>query len=218
MKRVVKTIVRIGLKLFGVVLLLIIVLNAWIVISTSSQVYDNIDDLPSKKVGLVLGTSHKLLNGDSNQFFHQRIDLAVQLYKAGKVKHLIVSGDNATKYYNEPLNMRNALIAKGVPSEAISRDFAGFRTLDSIVRCKLIFDQEDITVITQTFHSYRALFIGNHHNMKMSAFVSEDLPFLTSMYVEVRELLARTVAVWDLFIVDKMPKFLGEKEPIHIQD
>lgn len=210
--------IRRFVKLFGFLIILIVLINVWIILSTQSQVYDSINQLPQKNVGLVLGTSHKLTSGDSNKFFHQRMELAAELYHSGKVKHLIVSGDNSTPYYNEPRNMKNDLINRGVPAEAIDMDFAGFRTLDSMIRCQKVFDQNDIVVITQTFHSYRALFIGNRHNISAVALVTEDFPMSVRFNVELRELLARTVAVWDLFIVNKMPKYLGDKQDIIIQN
>ncbi len=210
-------IIRLSFKLLAFLLLGLVLVNGWIIFSTSPQVFSTIEALPSKDVGLVLGTSHRLSSGDSNRFFHQRIDLAADLFNAGKIKHIIVSGDNSTPYYNEPRNMKNALINKGIPSYAIDMDFAGFRTLDSMIRCKEVFGQDDIVVITQTFHSYRALFIGNKHDMTAVALSTENLPLDVRISVEIRELFARTVAVWDLFIVNKMPKYLGKEEDIQIQ-
>ena len=196
--------------LFGV-----LALNIWLVLNTEDQVYKDLEDLPYNDVGLVLGTSHRLHNGDSNMFFFQRIEQSVKLYKAGKVKHIIVSGDNSTPYYNEPAKMKAVLMEKGIPESAISMDFAGFRTLDSIVRSKLVFGQKSITIITQDFHSYRALFIANHHGLKAVASVGEKLPMQISFKIELREIFARTFTFWDLYLAKKEPRFLGEKEIIN---
>lgn len=197
--------------LFGV-----LVLNVLLVLNTEGQVYDDISNLPDNDVGLVLGTSHRLHNGDSNMFFFQRIEQTVKLYQAGKIQHIIVSGDNSTPYYNEPAKMKSVLMEKGIPEEVISMDFAGFRTLDSIVRSKLVFGQTNITVITQDFHSYRALYIANFHGINAVASVGEKLPMHVSFKIEFREVFARTVTFWDLYIAKKSPRFLGEKEEIHI--
>lgn len=199
------------------VLVIITLSNAWIIESTKSKIYHNIDTIPNKKVGLVLGTSDKLLNGEDNPFFHTRIDMAADLYLSGKVKHLIVSGDNRSKFYNEPQKMKNALTKRGVPENVITLDYAGLRTLDSIVRCKEIFGQDDIIVITQKFHCHRALFLSNYYDI--DALGMATAPVLRSLAFKtiVREIFARTMAMWDTFILNKSPKHLGEQELIIIE-
>lgn len=195
--------------------LFITITNAWVVLATRKEIYDSVDKVPYRAVALVLGTSRKLTDGSSNPFFANRIETAYQLYKNGKVAHIIVSGDNRTKYYNEPVEMRKALIAKGVPSFAITYDFAGLRTLDSIVRCKDIFGQDSITIITQPFHSYRALFISRYYNMDAIVMVADEPEALQSAKVVARELLARPLAVLDLYVFKTTPRFLGEKEELN---
>lgn len=185
--------------------------NLWVLYSTDEQIYSNIEDIPEMEVALVLGTSHRLVNGSPNPYFKDRIKVASKLYLEGKVKHILVSGDNATKYYNEPIVMQKALIALGVPSEDITLDYAGFRTLDSVIRCKKVFDQDDITIITQSFHSHRALFISDYYNMKSIAMVNFNGPSVPGG-MKVREYLARTLAVLDLYVINREPKFLGKKE------
>ncbi len=201
--------------LLGAFLILIIALNIWLIRSTESQVYTDISKIPTMEVGLVLGTSHRLQSGDSNMFFYQRIDQAVQLYQMGKIKHLIVSGDNGSRYYNEPQKMKNTLMDRGIPEHAISMDFAGFRTLDSIIRSKLIFGQQKMVIITQDFHSYRALFIANFHQIEAVASVGSKLPLRVRLKTELREIMARGLAIFDLYILNKQPKFLGEKEELN---
>ncbi|MEQ9415517.1 MAG: ElyC/SanA/YdcF family protein, partial [Cyclobacteriaceae bacterium] len=104
---------------FLLVILFVVVSNVWIVNSTSGKVYSNYDSLSNHKVALVLGTSHLLTSGAPNPFFDNRMETAAALFKNGKVKHFIVSGDNRTKYYNEPLEMKRALVKLGIPSSAI---------------------------------------------------------------------------------------------------
>ena len=123
--------------------------NIWVILATKARVFQDEQNISPKDVGLVLGTSKKLIGGDENPFFAGRIESAAQLYHSGKIKHFILSGDNNTKYYNEPLDMKLALVAKGVPEARITLDYAGFRTLDSVIRCKEIFGQQSITIITQ---------------------------------------------------------------------
>ena len=192
------------------------VCNIWIVKSTEADVYSSLDDLPDHRVALVLGTSYRSVGGGPNPFFQNRIEMAAMLYSMGKVDHFILSGDNSTRYYNEPLEMRKALISKGVPSSAITLDYAGLRTLDSVVRSKKIFGQNKILIITQPFHSYRALFISRYYKMDAVAMVAEDPDLEQTFKVRLREYLARTKAVLDLYIFKTDPRFLGEKEEIII--
>lgn len=195
---------------------LLVVCNVWIVSSTESKVYSDQSKLPDHRVALVLGTSHRSVDGGPNPFFEYRIKTAAELYKLGKIDHFILSGDNRTVFYNEPNQMKKALIKAGVPASAITLDFAGLRTLDSVVRSKKIFGQNKITIITQSFHSYRALFISDYYNIDAVAMVAEDPELDRTFKVLLREYLARTRAVLDLYILKTAPKHLGEKENINI--
>jgi SanA protein len=200
-----------------VVVLLICFANWWVIKSTEDKVLTDINLLNGRSVALVLGTSNKLRNGSANPFFANRIKAAAELYKEGKVVHFILSGDNrSSKYYNEPLAMRKALVSLGVPVSAITLDFAGLRTLDSIVRSKEIFGQDKITIITQSFHSYRALFISNFYNIDAVALVAQAPGSETPFHVYVREYFARAKAVLDLYILNTTPDHMGAKEPLTI--
>ena len=168
------------------------------------------------KVALVLGTSSRLVGGGPNPFFVHRMSRASELYRLKKVDHFILSGDNSTKYYNEPETMRGALMALGVPDSVITLDYAGLRTFDSIVRSKEIFGQDSLTIITQPFHSYRALFISDRMNINAVAIVANEPKTENALSVYVREYFARTKAVMDLYILNTAPKHLGQKEPINI--
>ncbi len=197
-------------------LLLIFCANWWVIRSTEGKVLNNINLLEGRSVALVLGTSNKLSNGSANPFFENRIKAAAELYHEGKVVHFILSGDNRTKYYNEPIEMKKALVLLGVPDSAITLDYAGLRTLDSIVRSKEIFGQDKITIITQPFHSYRALFISNFYNIDAVALVTQEPGMQAPFKVYVREYFARTKAVLDLYILNTAPHHLGDKEPLSI--
>jgi SanA protein len=207
-------------RFFLAVIILFVVLigvcNVWIVTSTEDKVYSDLTKLPDHRVALVLGTSHRSVGGGPNPFFQYRIKTAAELYRLGKIDHFILSGDNRTMSYNEPIEMQKALIKEGVPATAITLDFAGLRTLDSVVRCKEIFGQNRITIITQSFHSYRALFISDYYNIDAVAMVAEDPDLDRTIKVRVREYLARTIAVLDLYIFKTAPHHLGEKENINI--
>lgn len=211
MLRFLKAVRKIIFYLLGVTLVAVFLCNVVVIYSTSDSLYTDIDQLPVNDVGLVLGTSDRLTSGDSNPFFQQRIEVAVMLYNTGKIKSFIVSGDNRTKYYNEPLKMKNALMKAGVPEKAINMDFAGLRTLDSMIRSKLVFGQHRLTVITQSFHSYRAMFIGQFYGIDVASLKTNPLTEYISLKVKLREILARTIAVWDLYVAKKGPRHLGDK-------
>lgn len=205
-----------GLVATGLALSVLVASNIWVIKSTEDDVFTNFKDVPDASVALVLGTSNKLTNGLPNPFFNNRIATAAALYKEGKVTHFILSGDNRTIYYNEPFEMRKALLKWGVPDSVITLDYAGLRTLDSIVRCKEIFGQDKIIIITQPFHSYRALFISRYYNMDAVAIITQEPIEEATFKVYFREYFARAKAILDLYILKTAPHHLGEKEHLQI--
>lgn len=191
--------------------------NIWVVATTSKFVFSKSEELPNYPVALVLGTSNKTTAGTPNQFFEKRMDTAAALYKIGKIQHFIVSGDNRTKFYNEPFEMQKALVKRGVPTSAITLDYAGLRTLDSVVRCKEVFGQDKIIIITQPFHSYRALFISQFYEIDAVAMGASDPGLDVSFKVKLREYFARSKAVLDLYFFRTSPRHLGPKEFIKLK-
>ncbi|MFY0672119.1 MAG: YdcF family protein [Bacteroidia bacterium] len=192
------------------IVLAIIFCNATIHFYAQKYVYKNIEELPGQKVGLVLGTSKYVIGGNPNYYFKYRINAAVSLYKAGKIKYILVSGDNGTNAYNEPRDMYNALIDAGIPKEHIVLDYAGFRTLDSIVRCKEVFMQESFVIISQEFHNQRAVFLAHAHGINAIAFSAKDVQNKNGIKTRIRELFAKTKVFIDLAL-EKRPKYLGEQ-------
>lgn len=158
---------------------------------------------------MLLGTSPTLRSGVRNPYFQNRIQAAAELYKAGKIKYILVSGDNHRTEYNEPEEMRKALIQKGVPEDAIFLDYAGFRTLDSVVRANKIFGQQKFTIISQQFHNQRAVYIASWYGLDTVGYNAKDVSLSVGLKVQVRELFAR-VKVFIDFLFNKSPKFLGE--------
>lgn len=193
------------------VTIVIIAFAEWQVGAYKEQLYTQVDIIPERKVGLLLGTSKYIKKGEVNQYYQNRIEAAAALYKAGKIRFILISGDNATKAYNEPETFKKDLVALGIPADRIVLDYAGFRTLDSVERCKAVFQEDSITIISQEFHNLRALFIADHKNVNAIAFnakaVGENYGFKTQL----RERLARVKAVLDIYILNTKPKFYGEK-------
>ncbi|MEB8285417.1 YdcF family protein [Aeromonas veronii] len=188
--------------------------SEWIVSDARHYTHDKVDEVPYNRVAVVLGTSKYLSGGGPNHYFRYRIKAAAELYNNAKVDFIIVSGDNATVQYNEPRQMRRALIKAGIPASAIYMDFAGFRTLDSVVRAREVFGQDRFTVVSQGFHNERAIFIARHFGIDAVGFNAEDPSAYQGIRTRVREVFARLMGLLDLYVLDKGPKFLGAPVPI----
>ena len=205
-----KFFIRIGFFILISAIVFAIFANAFIISQTNDYIYENIEDIPEKEIALVLGTSKKNIKGEANSFFDNRMDAAAQLFHKGKVKGLLLSGDNRTRYYNEPKDMKKALMEKGVPERYISIDTAGLSTLESVYRCKEVFKHQSITIITQQFHAYRALYIGRYYGMEAIAYPAAEVPVYSSTKVTIREVFARPKALLDLYLPNQfstMTKF-----------
>ncbi|OGV53204.1 MAG: hypothetical protein A2X45_06015 [Lentisphaerae bacterium GWF2_50_93] len=179
--------------------------------SARGRTYTDVDSIPHRKVGILLGCSKYISGNYENLFFRNRINAALKLFNTGKVDYLLVSGDNHTRGYDETTDMKDSLIRAGVPSERIYCDFAGFRTLDSIVRAKEVFGETKVTVISQEFHNQRAIFIAKGRNIDAIGFNAEDVDTYNGFLTKSREQLARVKTVMDLYLFNTGPKFLGPK-------
>ncbi|WP_294285901.1 ElyC/SanA/YdcF family protein [uncultured Chryseobacterium sp.] len=210
MKKLIKNILKIFLLLFVAGILFIAWANYSMKRNTENYISYLIADLPDTKTGLLLGTSKNLDNGQPNAYFLHRIRAAADLFKSGKIQYLIVSGDNSRKDYNEPEDMQQALIRYGVPEDRIFRDFAGFRTLDSVVRAKEIFGQKKLIIVSQKFHNERAVFLAREHGMEAYGYNAPDVNKYAGFKTNVREYLAKTKAYLDL-MTGVEPKFGGKK-------
>ena len=181
---------------------------------TRGRLYADVNDIPYRKVGLVLGTV-PIVQDHQNLYYRYRMDAAAELYFANKVSYLLLSGDNHISHYNEPESMRQSLIERGVPDSAIYLDCAGFRTFDSMVRAKKVFAQDSVTVVSQQWHNERAIYIAEHYGLDAIAFNAKDYTLGRRVYLKnhLREALAKVKVVLDL-LFDKQPHFLGEIEAI----
>lgn len=189
--------------------------DAYIKHSSEARLYHQVNEVPPQPAGLVLGTSPFTRNGNPNPYFTYRIDAAAELFHAGKVATLVVSGDNRRETYNEPEDMKQALMAKGVPENRIYLDYAGLRTLDSVVRMDKIFGQKNFIIISQPFHNARAVFIAKHYGLNAYGYNATDMRLNAfTLRTFVREKLARVKVLLDVWL-DKQPRHLGD--PIHIQ-
>ena len=193
---------------------LFVISAAWVNVAITKSgerySYSSVDSIPHNHCALVLGTSKYLWNGKRNLYYTNRIKAAIELYKHNKIDFIIVSGDNRKRNYNEPITMYNDLIAAGIPNRKIILDYAGFRTLDSVVRGKEVFGQNKFTIVSQSFHNQRAIYIAREKGIEAIAFNAEDSTGKLSFKVQMREIAARILVFFDLF-TSKQPHFLGEK-------
>lgn len=191
-------------------LFLFIWANIWVHVESKKYVFKTAEEIPDVKVGLVLGTSRVLKNGNTNPFFEFRVKAAYELYRSGKIKHILISGDNSKLSYNEPEDLKNALLALGVPACNITLDFAGFDTYDSVIRANKIFGQTKFIVISQEFHVQRAVYIGRRFDLEVWGYCAKDVSKSKSFLTHFREYFARVKAYIEVKLnVD--PHFLGEK-------
>ncbi|MBB5350529.1 SanA protein [Haloferula luteola] len=188
-------------------------MNLAAVFAASGRVFDRVEEVPTGRVGLVFGCDDRI-EGRENLYFRYRIDAAAELWKAGKLSCVIVSGDNRTKHYNEPLRMMRALVAAGVPADKIVCDYAGLRTLDSVVRAKEVFGVKEVTFITQRFQNERALYLARAQGLEAVGFNARDVKGQGGWKTRWREVGARVKMWLDVRILGTRPRHLGEQEKL----
>ena len=214
-KRVLKNIFKVAAILLLLVTGVIAFANWKISSEAEKYIYNDIDSIPNHSIALVLGTARYVSTGP-NQYFSNRIKATKELYNYGKLDAIVVSGDNRHVSYNEPREMRRALVEAGVPDSIINQDFAGLRTLDSVIRMKTIFGQKTFIVVSQQFHNERAIFIARYYNIEAYGYNAKDLNLNKfSVKTKVRELFARVKVFVDIAL-GTGPRFLGD--PIDIYD
>ena len=196
--------------LLAIPILIILLCNYIIYSAAEGRTFSNIEDVPKNRVGLVLGTSKKLVGGHPNPYYVYRIKATFQLYHSGKIDFVLVSGDNGTIYYNEPTTIKKDLMKEGIPPEKIFLDYAGFRTLDSMVRAKEVFGLAEVTIISQKFHNERAIYLAEKKGLAAIGFNAQDVVGKQGFKVQFREYFARVKVFIDL-VFNTQPKFYGDK-------
>lgn len=180
--------------------------------NAEQYIFNNVSEIDATyEVALVLGCKGSFDTPYTNPYFKYRMEACAELYKSGKVKKFLLSGDNSRHDYNEPEEMKKALIKLGIPEHCIYLDYAGFRTLDSVVRAKKVFGQNQVLIVSQKFHNERAVFLAQRNGMKAAAFNAQDVKGRLNKSTSFREYLARVKAILDIYLLGTEPKFLGEK-------
>ena len=164
--------------------------------ASKGRVYSDVDEIPHREVGLLLGTNPKGRRGGANMFYNYRIDAAVELYEAGKVDRILISGAKKGAGYDEPQAMREALVVRGVPDSILVLDGQGFHTIESIVRAKEVYEVDSVTVISQEFHNRRSLYMAKHNGLDAIAYNAANTIILRwRVIMFLRERASRVKAV-----------------------
>lgn len=183
--------------------------NRIITKNAEEKIFSKTTAITKNKVGLVLGTSKYLTNGNINLYYKYRIEATIKLFNSNKIEFIVISGDNGSKNYDDPTEFKNDLIKAGISENKIFLDYAGFRTLDSVVRIKKIFNQDSVTIISQQFHNERAIYLAEHFNIKAIGFNAKSISGKYGLKVQLREYLARVKVFIDILFNVK-PKYLGK--------
>ncbi|MBI4833935.1 MAG: YdcF family protein [Planctomycetes bacterium] len=190
-----------------------VMMNHSIASGYSNRIYD-INEVPACEVGLVLGAL-VWNSGQPSDILEDRLLTAIELYRLGKVKKLLISGDHGTKQYDEVNVMKAFMLKCGVKCEDIFMDHAGFRTYDSCYRARDVFGVRSMVVITNEFHLPRALYIANKMGIGAVGVKSDRRRYLSANYNNAREFLACCKAYLDVNIIKPLPKYLGVRIDIH---
>lgn len=211
---------KVVLMTLGGVLLLAVLsflgANLWVLGKTQERIENDLQQCSAERVGIVFGTSHWTRNGVSNPHFDARMDAATRLIQLGRVEHLLLSGDNRTRFYNEPVTMWRDLRARHVRDEDMTLDYAGFSTFDTLVRARNVFGVEQALLITQAWHLPRALFIADAVGLEVKGCAVPARPVAGVWRLKVREWVARVATLGDLYLWKREPYFLGPLEPLEI--
>ena len=193
--------------------IIIVIVGCYFIVwnNSNSKTFDNIGDVPYNEVGILLGTSPRVANGNPNFYYINRITATADLYKAGKINRIIASGGDysqrASGGYNELIAMRDSLVIRGVPDSVIILDYDGTRTLNSIVKAKEIYGIDRFTIISQEYHNERAIFLASLNGIDAVGYNAKPSHIkIKRIKNEGREFFARVKLFVDVILGEK-PKF-----------
>lgn len=190
-KRLYKILLGILIACFGI----IAGCNTYVNLFADPFLFDNPESIPENQYGLILGTSKYLVGGGNNVYFDKRIMATAELFHAGRIDQVIASGDNSDKYYNEPKNMRKALLLKGIPDSVILVDREGINTHQSVLNFIKNYNIKSVTIISQEFHNQRAIFIARKAGLNAIGYNAQDIGFFSDLKTHIREWFAKVKAV-----------------------
>lgn len=171
--------------------------------NAEGRTFSNINDVPTMQTALLLGTNPKTRDDKRpSSFYLARINATAELYKHGKFRQLIISGDKR-EGYDEPQTMRHDLIERGVPDSIIMMDGQGYRTLMSLRNSKQYFGVHDMIIISQKWHNERSIFLADKMNIKAVGYNADDVRHPRAIWTHIRELLARVKLFIDLYVTHR---------------
>ncbi|WP_254783144.1 SanA/YdcF family protein [Halomonas caseinilytica] len=197
-------------------MLLFLAVNLWMLTSTRSRIDLELSQCQPERVGIVFGTSHWTRSGARNPHFEGRMRAAASLVHDGRVAHLLLSGDNSTRYYNEPVTMWKDLRGRNIPDAVMTLDYAGFSTFDTLARARDVFAVKRALLVTQSWHLPRALFIADALGIEARGCAAPERPSDSTLRLRAREWVARVATLGDLYLWGREPHFLGPMEPLEI--
>lgn len=180
-----------------------------------SRVYTKASQVPPREVALVLG-ARVYASGELSAMLYDRVASAVELYKAGKVNKLLMSGDNRERHYDEVTAMRRVALEMGVKSDDVVRDFAGFRTRDSLYRAREIWGLRSLVIVTQRFHLPRSIYTARGLGIDAVGLVADKRDYTAAAYwrSRLREIISRNIAFLEVHVLHTKPHFLGAREDL----
>ncbi len=187
--------------------------NVYVLRVGSEGTFATPEDTPPRAVAIVLG-ARVFRDGTPSLVLEDRLATALDLYRLGKVRRILVTGDNGSNQYDEVTVMQRWLIARGVPPAHVQRDHAGFRTLDSMARAAQVFRVRHAVVCTQRFHLARSVFLARRYGLDVVGVEADRRAYLDARRDATREVIARAVAFSDVYITRRRPRFLGEQIPL----
>ncbi|MBN2712098.1 MAG: YdcF family protein [Planctomycetes bacterium] len=185
----------------------------WSVTSFAEGRIYSVEDAPPMRVAVVFG-ARIYDNGKVSGHLARRLGAALELYQLGKVKKILVSGDNRFTHYNEPERMKEWLVDKGVPESDVKCDYAGRRTLDTCARASGLWNLDEAILVSQRYHLPRALYLAEHFNLKAAGVSCDGEGFYYGKRNQIREMLARVLAWLDVNVLDTEPEVWGKPESI----
>ncbi len=197
-------------------LLLFAAAEGWTYAHAHAHCSASVEDCPQGAVGLVLGCSKYIRRGKSSPYFAGRMEAAAELWRSGRLRCLIVSGDNRHYTYNEPRDMKAALVRLGVPKERIVCDYAGVCTYDSVVRAQRVFGADSLVIVSQPGHAARAVAIARSLGLAARGYeatMPRQLDWRSTLRQHVRERAARIAMLFDLAL-QRQPEQLGAAIPL----
>lgn len=195
-----------GLILIGI-FILVFAINYFVIQTTKTSIFSQ-NKIQAMHTGIVLGAGIRY-DGTLSDILKDRADTAIELFQAGKIEKILVSGDNGTMEHNEVVPTQKYLISQGIPKNIIFLDYAGFDTYDSMYRAKHIFHVKSAIIITQNFHLARSVYLCQKMGIECVGTSADKHHYIKIAQFTMREWISRVKAVWEILIKAK-PKFLGE--------